>query len=149
FNPEGDDWEFVRLAATPDGRTEIKAHGKGEVTNALGSCQGCHKALAQHYDLVCGFVVGASGLGLTEEQLANLQASDPPCQKKYRRPRSATRRATRGALLPSRPPRTPARRQTEGPWPKQPPGSTSRRPSSTSTRARRHFPAAASVRGRR
>jgi hypothetical protein len=82
FNPEGDDWEFVRLAATPDGRTEIRADGKGEVTNALGSCQGCHKALAQQYDLVCGFVVGASGLGLTEEQLANLQASDPRCQKK-------------------------------------------------------------------
>jgi hypothetical protein len=82
FNPEGDDWEFVRLIPMADGSTQIRADGKGEVTNALGSCQGCHKALAQHFDLVCGFVVGASGLGLTEEQLANLQASDPRCQKK-------------------------------------------------------------------
>jgi len=82
FNPEGNDWEFVRLAPLADGRTQIRADGKGEVTNALGSCQACHKALAQHYDLVCGFVVGAAGLGLTEEQLAQIQASDPRCTSK-------------------------------------------------------------------
>jgi hypothetical protein len=82
FNPEGNDWEFVRLTPTANGRTEILADGKGEVANALGSCQACHKALAQHYDLVCGFVVGASGLGLTEEQLAKIQASDPRCEPK-------------------------------------------------------------------
>jgi hypothetical protein len=45
-------------------------------------CQACYKALAQRYDLVCGFVVGASGLGLTEEQLAKIQASDPRCTPK-------------------------------------------------------------------
>ena len=82
FNPEGNDWEFVRLTPTANGRTQIRADGKGEVANALGSCQACHKALAQHYDLVCGFVVGASGLGLTEEQLAKIQASDPRCEPK-------------------------------------------------------------------
>jgi len=82
FNPEGNDWEFVRLTPTPDGGTQILADGKGEVTNPLGSCQACHKALAQHYDLVCGFVVGASGLGLTEEQLAKIQAADPRCNPK-------------------------------------------------------------------
>jgi hypothetical protein len=82
FNPEGNDWEFVRLMPMTDGSSQIRADGKGEVANALGSCQGCHKALAQRYDLVCGFVVGASGLGLTEEQLANIQASDPRCTPK-------------------------------------------------------------------
>jgi hypothetical protein len=80
FNPEGNDWEFVRLS-TPDGRTQILADGKGEVSNALGSCQACHKALAQQHDLVCGFVIGAAGLGLTEQQLASIQAADPRCQK--------------------------------------------------------------------
>ena len=82
FNPEGNDWEFVRLAPTPNGRTQIRADGKGEVTNALGSCQACHKAVAQQHDLVCGFVVGAAGLGLTEQQLASIQAGDPRCRKK-------------------------------------------------------------------
>ena len=82
YNPEGNDWEFVQLKPTPAGGTEILADGRAEVANALGSCQGCHKALAQRYDLVCGFVVGASGLGLTEEQLAQIQASDPRCTPK-------------------------------------------------------------------
>ena len=39
FNPEGNDWEFVRLTPTANGRTQIRADGKGEVANALGSCQ--------------------------------------------------------------------------------------------------------------
>jgi len=82
FNPQGNDWEFVRLTPTPNGRTQIRADGKGEVTNALGSCQACHKALAQQHDLVCGFVIGAAGLGLTEQQLASIQAADPRCKKK-------------------------------------------------------------------
>src|SRR5215510_5334456 len=80
YNPEGNDWEFVRLRPTPNGRTQILADGKGEVTNALGSCQACHKALAQQHDLVCGFVIGAAGLGLTEQQLASIQAADPRCK---------------------------------------------------------------------
>ena len=82
FNPEGDDWEFVRLEPTPRGRTEILADGKGEVANALGSCQSCHQLLAHDHDLVCGFVIGAAGLGLTEEQLSEIQADDPRCKKK-------------------------------------------------------------------
>ena len=82
FNPDGDDWEFVRLQPTAKGRTEILADGKGEVANALGSCQGCHRLLAHDYDLVCGFVVGAAGLKLTDAQLAAIQASDPRCKKK-------------------------------------------------------------------
>jgi cytochrome c553 len=82
YNPDGNDWEFVRLMPTPNGRTQILADGRAEVANALGSCQGCHKALAQQHDLVCGFVIGAAGLGLTEQQLANIQAADPRCKPK-------------------------------------------------------------------
>ncbi len=82
FNPDGNDWEFVRLEPTPDGRSKILADGKGEVANALGSCQACHRLLAQNHDLVCGFVIGAAGLGLTDEQLATIQAGDPRCKKK-------------------------------------------------------------------
>src|SRR5215475_10979312 len=33
FNPEGNDWEFVRLRPTPEGGTEILGAGRGEVSN--------------------------------------------------------------------------------------------------------------------
>jgi hypothetical protein len=80
FNPEGNGWEFVRLNVTADGRTEIVQTGKGEVANGIGSCQGCHVQLAPDHDLVCEFVVGTSGLGLTDAQVAAIQARDPRCR---------------------------------------------------------------------
>jgi hypothetical protein len=82
FNPEGDDWEFVRLAVDSEGKTQILADGKDEVRNGIDFCQKCHERIAPTHDLVCGFVIGAAGLGLTEEQLAGIQASDPRCKKK-------------------------------------------------------------------
>ena len=83
YNPDGDNWEFVRLKVDPTtAKTTIIADGKGEVANPLGSCQACHARLAPKFDLVCGFVIGANGLGLTDEQLAAIQAADPRCQKK-------------------------------------------------------------------
>jgi len=82
YNPDGNDWEFVKLGIDSKGKTQINADGRGEVANALGSCQTCHKALAPTHDLVCGFVIGAKGLGLTDEQLAAIQATDPRCKKK-------------------------------------------------------------------
>jgi hypothetical protein len=84
YNPDGNDWEFVRLKVSPDGSSEITAAGRAEVSNALGSCQGCHKLIDMQvtpsHDLVCGFVIGANGLGLTDEQLAAIQAGDPRCK---------------------------------------------------------------------
>jgi hypothetical protein len=82
FNPDGNDWEWVRLNVSRDGTTEIAATGKGEVRNVIGSCEGCHKQIDQRspHDLVCGFVIGAAGLGLTDEQLAAIQASDSRCK---------------------------------------------------------------------
>jgi hypothetical protein len=82
FNPDGNDWEWVRLNVSADGTTAIAAAGKAEVRNVIESCEGCHRQIDQRspHDLVCGFVVGASGLGLTDEQLAAIQASDPRCK---------------------------------------------------------------------
>lgn len=80
FNPEGNGWEFVRLAVTADGRTEVLESGRGEVRNAAGSCQGCHARVAPAHDLVCEFVIGAEGLGLTDDQIRALQAGDPRCR---------------------------------------------------------------------
>ena len=82
YNPGGNDWEFVRLGIDATGKTQILADGRGEVANALGSCQTCHQRLAPTHDLVCGFVIGAKGLGLTDDQLAAIQATDPRCKKK-------------------------------------------------------------------
>jgi hypothetical protein len=78
FNPGGGDWEYFRLGISPTGTT-IAARGKGEVGNAAGSCQTCHATLAAQYDYVCEFVVGTSGLGLTDAQVAAIQAADPRC----------------------------------------------------------------------
>ena len=81
FNPEGDDWEFFQIKPSADGST-IVSRGKAEVKNFIGSCQGCHMTVAPKYDAVCEFVIGASGLGLTDEQIAARQAADPRCSPK-------------------------------------------------------------------
>jgi hypothetical protein len=75
FNPEGDGWEFFRLSVTSAG-TRILARGGAEVTNIVGSCQGCHAA-ARSYDFVCEGH-GAAALGLSEETIRALQ-NDPRC----------------------------------------------------------------------
>jgi hypothetical protein len=80
FNRDGHGWEFVRLNLTSDGVTEVLESGKGEVANRFGSCQGCHARLAPDHDLVCEFTVGTSGLGLTDAQVAAIQAADPRCR---------------------------------------------------------------------
>jgi hypothetical protein len=81
FNPEGNGWEFVKLAVHPDGTTEIVQTGRGEVANAAGSCQGCHARVAPDHDQVCEFVIGAEGLGLTVEQIQRIQNADPRCAR--------------------------------------------------------------------
>ena len=82
FNPEGNGWEWFRLTFTPSGHARIAARGGAEVANGLGSCQGCHAGVAPTHDLVCEFVIGASGLGMTDEQIAQEQAEDPRRKKK-------------------------------------------------------------------
>ena len=82
YNPGGHGWEFFRLQVTQKGKkykTTIVQRGGEEVENFIGSCQGCHDGLAANHDLVCEFVIGAEGLGLTTEQIATAQAKDPRC----------------------------------------------------------------------
>src|SRR5881296_222649 len=81
YNSGGNGWEWFRLTFTPHGRAKIAARGEAEVANFLCSCQGCHTRVAPTHDLVCEFVIGANGLGLTDTQLTQLQASDPRCKK--------------------------------------------------------------------
>jgi hypothetical protein len=82
FNPEGHGWEYFKIRPNADGTSEIIARGTGDVIGITGSsCQTCHEKLASGHDSVCEFVVGASGLGFTDEQIAAFQASDPRCAK--------------------------------------------------------------------
>ena len=78
FNPGGDGWEFFQLSVTPNG-TQTVSRGGAEVANVVGSCQNCHQNFASQYDLICEFVIGSSGLGLTDDQVRSLQAADPRC----------------------------------------------------------------------
>ena len=81
FNREGNGWEYFKLHVAADGTTEILARGKSEVTGLTGtSCQDCHQNTAADHDSVCEFVIGASGLGLTDEQIRAFQASDARCK---------------------------------------------------------------------
>ncbi len=80
FNPEGGGWEYFRLNVAQDGTTEIAARGESEVANIVGSCQGCHTAVAAAHDSVCEFVIGAAGLHLTDDQVRSIQATDPRCR---------------------------------------------------------------------
>jgi hypothetical protein len=82
FNPEGDGWEYFKLSIAQDGTTTIAARGGAEVTGITGgSCQTCHLQLAADHDSVCEFVIGAEGLGFTQEQIEAFQASDARCNK--------------------------------------------------------------------
>ncbi|TMA51044.1 MAG: hypothetical protein E6J71_07375 [Deltaproteobacteria bacterium] len=78
FNPDGDGWEFFRLIVSASG-TQIAARGGPEVANVIGSCQNCHSNVAPTYDLICEFVIGSSGLGLTDEQVRAAQNADLRC----------------------------------------------------------------------
>ena len=57
----------------------LVARGGAEVANGIGSCQGCHQNFAAQFDLICEFVIGSSGLGLTDDVIRNAQAADPRC----------------------------------------------------------------------
>jgi len=85
FNSDGGDWEFFQLSLEQNKRgrwkTTVTAHGRAEIANRIGSCQGCHATLAKSHDYVCEFVIGAAGLGLTDAQLQSIQASDPRCHQ--------------------------------------------------------------------
>jgi hypothetical protein len=81
FNREGHGWEYFQLKITPDGQTEISKRGTAEVIGLTGtSCQNCHEQLAADHDAICEFVIGAEGLGLTEEMITALQAGDVRCR---------------------------------------------------------------------
>jgi hypothetical protein len=77
YNREGNGWEWFRLIVRPEGAT-IAARGGAEVTNAAGSCQGCHE-VAKQFDLVCEGH-GAPGIGFTDEQVRALQRLESRCR---------------------------------------------------------------------
>jgi hypothetical protein len=77
YFPEGNDWEFFVLSASPTG-TEITKRGRAEVVNVGPSCFSCHGAAASN-DFICESGHGCIELGLSEGLINVLQNNDPRC----------------------------------------------------------------------
>jgi hypothetical protein len=72
------DWEFFNLTTSASG-TVINQRGGAEVTNAIGSCAGCHDEAEAQFDFVCGTTHGCDPLPFTEAQILTIQNGDPRC----------------------------------------------------------------------
>jgi hypothetical protein len=79
WSPATHDWEFFSLSTSKSG-TKISARGTTDVVNAFGgNCFDCHKKAQPQWDLLCQSAHGCDTLPLTEQQIAQVQASDPRC----------------------------------------------------------------------
>ena len=79
WSPATHDWEFFSLSTSKSG-TKISARGTTDVVNAFGgNCFNCHMKAQPQWDLVCQSSHGCDPLPLTEQQIAQVQASDPRC----------------------------------------------------------------------
>ena len=81
WNAATNDWEFFELNVSEQG-SEINVRGTTEVINQFGgNCFGCHVQARPEWDLICGTDHGCAPLPLTRETIANIQNSDPRCNK--------------------------------------------------------------------
>jgi hypothetical protein len=78
YSPATKDWEFFALSTSSSG-TVIAMSGTTTVSNALGTCIGCHGQAAPQWDLVCGDTHGCPSLILNGSQIAQAQQTDPRC----------------------------------------------------------------------
>jgi hypothetical protein len=84
YSAQSGDWEFFSLSVSASGATVVASGGDAGVSNAFGSCLGCHSQAAPQWDFVCGDpdggnVRGCPALPLTGSQLAIAQSTDPRC----------------------------------------------------------------------
>lgn len=77
-SPETGDWEFFVLQGTGNG-TAIVERGGAEVSNAAGSCLGCHAGAAER-DFVCEDTGLCSAAALPRQIVDQLVADDPRCR---------------------------------------------------------------------
>lgn len=79
LSPESGDWEFFELKPTASG-TEIGVRGFAEVVNQFGgNCLDCHAKAEPQWDFICEKGHGCDPLPFTDEQIAQIQMSDPRC----------------------------------------------------------------------
>lgn len=76
-----DGWEVFLLKRDASNQLYIDQRGGIEVSNAAGSCFGCHSA-AKAYDSICGTTHGCDPLGVSDEFISALQDVDPACAAK-------------------------------------------------------------------
>jgi hypothetical protein len=79
WNASTHDWEFFSLSTSKSGTT-ISARGTTNVVNAFGgNCFNCHMKAQPQWDMVCQTNHGCDPLPLTEQQIQQVQNSDPRC----------------------------------------------------------------------
>jgi len=78
WNTATRDWEFFRLSTSAAG-TVIEQRGGVEVTNASGTCYGCHSQGEAQFDLICGTTHGCAPLPFDEAEIQAVQNADPRC----------------------------------------------------------------------
>jgi hypothetical protein len=78
FDPATSDWEFFNLAVSKNG-TQIVHRGGAEIVNMFNhtSCASCHAAAKANFDMVCGTTHGCAPLGVSDNLIKAIQASDP------------------------------------------------------------------------
>ncbi len=54
FNASSNDWEFFTLSVSDAGTTITARGGGSSVSNAIGTCLGCHAPAQVPWDLICG-----------------------------------------------------------------------------------------------
>jgi len=81
WNPATNDWEFFELTVSEQG-SEIAVRGTTEVINQFGgNCFSCHIQARPEWDLICGTGHGCAPLPIDRATIANIQNTDPRCNK--------------------------------------------------------------------
>ena len=79
-SPTTGDWEFFFLGVSQGGTT-IEARGHADVVNGFGgNCFDCHAKAAPQWDFICEKDHGCDPLPFTDEQIEQVQNSDPRCE---------------------------------------------------------------------
>jgi hypothetical protein len=79
--PNTNGWEFFFLGVSDQGTKILDRGEKAMNTRAKSTCLECHQA-GSKFDYVCEKGHGCAPVPLTDQKIAEIQASDPRCSKK-------------------------------------------------------------------
>lgn len=79
WNAATRDWEFFELDVSADGSSILNRGFVDVVNSSGGNCFGCHVKAKPQWDLICEKDHGCDPVGVTPEQIVQLQKADPRC----------------------------------------------------------------------